>query len=298
MFSTVVTNRLKAYFSIIRPLNAFFAGFAVLIGMIAALNSWHDFTGTEFLFYAIVGYLTTVFLSAGGYVINDFYDIEIDRVNKPHRPLPSGNITEKEALLYAYALFFFGFLIASLTLDPLVMFLAAFGIIMLILYAKYFKKTGLIGHILVALLTAIPFLYGGIIAKQYFEMLFPASFAFLLILGRELVKDIEDAPGDRIKNVKSVALTWGVKSAQILATLILGFLIVIDSVPIIIGIYNSIIFTITVIVVNFLIIISLAYLFMGKSEEKVIKNAETAKRILKIAIVIGIIGYLLLPIQI
>ncbi|MFX0149551.1 MAG: geranylgeranylglycerol-phosphate geranylgeranyltransferase [Candidatus Hodarchaeota archaeon] len=278
---------LKGLFLISRPLNSFLSGFAVVIGAIAAISS--PLTGRQVI-GIIFGYFATSLIAVGGYAINDVFDVEIDKINAPHRPIPSGLLTLNQAKVYSIILFIIGVCLAFLIDIPA--FLIAFtGGILLYLYAAFFKRSGFIGNVMIGLLTSIPFIFGGFLTHSYETMIYPAIFAFLIIVGREVIKDIEDVHGDRIEDVRSIALRYGVKSARTIGLLILFLLIVLSPLPILLGYYKSPIFIILVIIID-IVILFVGYLLVNRSEEEIIVNSTRGKKLLKFCITIGIIAFL------
>ncbi|MFW9778932.1 MAG: geranylgeranylglycerol-phosphate geranylgeranyltransferase [Candidatus Heimdallarchaeota archaeon] len=279
---------LKGLIQISRPLNSFLSGFAVVIGAIAAIS--HPLTQNQ-LWGIVLGYLTTSLVAVGGYAINDVFDIEIDKINMPHRPLPSGYLTLNQAKIYAIILFIIGNLLALMIDVPA--FLLAFSAgLMLYMYAAYFKRAGFLGNIMIGILTAVPFIFGGLLTASYETMIFPALFAFLLIAGREVIKDIEDVRGDRMENVKSIALMYGVAAARNLGYAFLVLLMMISPLPILLRYYSSPIFIVIVLGID-LVILFVGYLLFKRSEEEIVRNTTRCKRLLKTCISFGILAFVI-----
>ncbi|MHA1977533.1 MAG: geranylgeranylglycerol-phosphate geranylgeranyltransferase [Candidatus Hodarchaeales archaeon] len=277
----------QSYFVLGRPLNSVLAGSAVAIGALAALST--PLTSTQ-LWYIVFGCITTGFISAYGYTINDIFDIEIDKINVPHRPIPSGLVSLQGAKWFSVITLLLGLFFAFL-IDFIAVFLALSGIILLYLYAARFKRSGFIGNLIVALLAAIPFIFGGFVTESYNTLIYPASFAFLINLGRELIKDIEDVHGDKLENVQSIALRYGVRPARNLAYIILFTLVIVIPFPIILGYYSSIPFFIAVILIIGSILYTLPLSF-NRPEDLIIRNTTSIKRILKICMTIGVVGFM------
>ncbi len=288
---------IKGLILISRPLNSFLSGFAVVIGAIAAINISELPLSASQIVGIVLGYLATSLIAIGGYAINDVYDIEIDKINTPHRPLPAGLMTLGEAKGYSIILFAVGVTIPLLNIfsnfiiNVIASFIALVGGILLYLYAMYFKRSGFIGNIMIGLLTAIPFIYGGFLTNSFETMLFPAIFAFLLLVGREVIKDIEDVHGDQLKDVQSVALRYGIKPARNLGFLILLGLIFVNPLPIILGYYTSIVFVLIVLIIDVIILYS-GYLMFNRTDDEIITNSTYAKKMLKSCITLGIVGFL------
>ncbi len=294
-----VPRPLFALFLISRPLNSFLSGFAVVIGAIAAISENQLPLSQSQLIGIVLGYFATFLIAVGGYAINDVFDIEIDKINAPHRPLPSGLMTIGQAKGFSIVLFMIGVVTPLLNIyenffiNLQASFIALVGGVLLYLYAIYFKRSGFTGNIMIGLLTAIPFIYGGFLTRSFETMIFPALFSFLLIVGREVIKDIEDVHGDQIKDVQSIALKYGVKPARNLGFLILLLLIIVDPLPIfILGYYINPVFILIIFIID-VIIIYCGYLCFNRSEEEIIKNSTPSKKMLKGCITLGVVGFLI-----
>jgi geranylgeranylglycerol-phosphate geranylgeranyltransferase len=199
-------RKLTGLLRLTRPLNCLMMGFAVIVG--AALVSTLNLTPN-----IILGFITSFTLTAASMTINDYYDRQIDAINEPNRPIPSGTITPKEALTFAAALTTTG-LAAALKTNLPSLTLAVTALIISITYITKGKKTGLPGNLLVSATVIIPFIYGGLIlGKIETSTLLFVSIAFLSNTGREITKGIADIKGDRTHNIKTIAVTHGEQTA-------------------------------------------------------------------------------------
>jgi geranylgeranylglycerol-phosphate geranylgeranyltransferase len=202
----------KALLSILRPINCAMIGFAVIVGVFV---SKPPVLGAEGI---VLGFVTGFAICGYSMVINDYYDIEVDRVNQPDRPLPSGAVSGSAALALAVAMLLVG-VVASLIL----LNLTAVGIVLLYallswLYNFRAKKYGLSGNVIVASSLAIPFIYGGVVSGGDVAsslLLFMAGTAFLSGVGREVVKAMADVAGDEKRGIRSFARTHGTKAAAV-----------------------------------------------------------------------------------
>ena len=198
------------YILITRPLNCLFISVAVLTG--AFLNN----SSTNYV-VTIIGMVSAMLVGAGGYVINDFYDLAIDVINKPKRVLPSGKISPQLAYLYAITLFVLGFSISFFTKSLLGIALAISNSIILFLYAKSVKRVLFLNNLTVGYTTASAFLYGAIINDNLLNIMPLALFTFLYTITREIVKDAEDMIGDKDNKASTLATVFGVKVAVIVS---------------------------------------------------------------------------------
>jgi geranylgeranylglycerol-phosphate geranylgeranyltransferase len=150
--------------------------------------------------------------------INDYYDRDIDAINEPNRPIPSGLIRPEKALAFALVLTTLGFAAAYLT-NTLCFAAAIIAWIVFVVYTTVGKRSGLPGNFLVSTCVAIPFIYGSIaiVNEVKLNVQIFASIAFLSITGREITKGIVDVKGDKAQNVKTLAVRYGEKNAAVAA---------------------------------------------------------------------------------
>ncbi|HWQ49844.1 MAG TPA: geranylgeranylglycerol-phosphate geranylgeranyltransferase [Methanosarcina sp.] len=222
----------RTYIEITRYENCLMAGFAAIIGTLIAFNilasnAPSSYSPEKFPFFSSGLVFLVVFLVAGaGNAINDYFDVRIDSINRPERPIPSGRMNLKEALYFSYILFALGTLLAF-SINIICGLIALFNSLLLIFYAKTLKGTPLLGNLSIGYLTGSSFLFGasvfGFEGLQALFVLF--LLAALAITAREIVKDIEDMEGDKIEGADTLPLRVGAKKASYLAVLI-GFLAV------------------------------------------------------------------------
>lgn len=132
---------------------------------------------------------------AGGNSLNDYTDREVDKLAHPDRPLPSGRMTARQVLYISAACFLVSFL-SSLALNPESIFIVSLAIVLMLSYEARLKRDALTGNLEIALLTGMLFLLGGAVVGLVERTYVVALLAFLAILGREIVKDIEDMDAD------------------------------------------------------------------------------------------------------
>jgi len=192
------------FFSIIRPANAVMAGVAAVIAY---------FIATGALIPAVLLLLIVVTLiTAAGNVINDYFDADIDAVNRPDRPIPSGQVSRTAALWYAILLFGAG-IAASLFTNVICIAFAVVNSLLLALYAARLKSLPVAGNVSVAYLTGSMFLFGGAFAGAdgMFRLVPIAVMTFLAMMARELLKDAEDVEGDSAGGASTLPIRIGVK---------------------------------------------------------------------------------------
>jgi geranylgeranylglycerol-phosphate geranylgeranyltransferase len=186
------------YFKIIRLNNALMAAAAVMLGF--------RLSGNHLPFSSLVEMLIAAICAVGyGNLLNDIIDVDSDRINHPRRPLPKNEMSLMSAIMFLFFLCSFSvvnaFLVSTMHVIGVIIPLA-----LLSLYAYFLKRTPFAGNIIVSLLVAYPILFGGISAPRCGRLFMPALFAFLLNFVREIIKDIQDKPGDVAVAVKTTAL--------------------------------------------------------------------------------------------
>ena len=168
----------------------------------------------------VLASLAAGLIAGGGMVINDIFDVEIDRINKPNRPLPSGAVSSRSAVFF-YALLTAAGLLLNLFLHSDAQAIAIGAAVLIFFYSYKLKSTPLFGNLAVGLLTGMTFIYGGAAIGNIERAIIPALFAFLINVGRELIKDMEDVEGDALHNAATFPIKYGMKSASVAATLFL-----------------------------------------------------------------------------
>ncbi|WP_457612253.1 UbiA family prenyltransferase [Methanocaldococcus sp.] len=216
------------YLELIRFKNCVMAGISGIIGYIIASG--------DSLEKAILIFLVIFFICGYGNVINDIYDIEIDRINKPYRPLPSGRVSLERAKLLAILFLILG-LFLSILINIYSFLIALINSILLYLYAKYFKKYKPIGNIIVSYLTGSTFLFGAVAGKNFLIAFILFICSFLATWGREIFKDYEDIEGDKKEGVKSLPIIFGKKSLYV-ATFLIVLAVLLSPLPYIFKIFN------------------------------------------------------------
>ncbi len=182
------------YIRLFRPLNALMGGVGVIAG--AVISGGLDIVHRPVLM--LLGFLVAVFFAGGGNSLNDYYDRDIDKKNHPHRPLPSGALEPRSALVLS-ALSFTLCLMLSLPAPLIATAVLVLAVILMVSYEVKLKALGLPGNVAVSWITATSFLYGGSLVSGFRGLYLVGIFfllAFLSNLGREIIKDVEDAEGD------------------------------------------------------------------------------------------------------
>lgn len=263
-------------------------GFAVIVGIAVTSHSYHEiFTATSFL-----GFLTGFFISSFSMVSNDIYDIEVDRVNQPMRPLPSRSITVNHAKIFSILLLALG-LFSSIALGIVTFSIAAIFALIGWFYNYRGKAMGLLGNSLVALSLAIPYIYGSVALGIYSINLgyLLALTSFLAGLGREVLKGIADVEGDRLRKIKTVAISHGVQSARFLAAGLFLVAVASSSLPVAFGLLGRALpLYLVLIAITDAIFVYLSYRTLSSKEEK---EALKLKSFALGGMMFGLVAYLI-----
>jgi geranylgeranylglycerol-phosphate geranylgeranyltransferase len=275
-------GKLEAHFRIMRPVNCFMMAFAVEIGALISRSSAPAGFPSFNLAYA---FITAFALTAGSMAINDYYDREIDAINEPNRPIPSGLVKPREALVFAAVLAAIGFAAAYVTgIRSLTVALISWGLFTA--YTTVGKRSGLPGNFLVSACVAIPFVYGSVVLTGgiHMNVLIFVSMVFLSNTGREITKGIVDVEGDIKQNVKTLAVRFGSRTASIVASTFNVSATLLSPIPVLLGLVSP----------WYVPFVSITDVGLVASSIGLLRNhsRESARRIKRIVLVWFIIGLL------
>lgn len=187
-------------------------------------------------FYILV--LASVLIAAAGYIINDYFDVAIDVVNKPQKLIIDKQFNRRWAILFHLLFSVLGislsFFISYKMQNWIIGFANTACVLLLWFYSTWFKRKLLVGNVVIALLTAwvttIVYFFAGAriihfngwlqepypfdIRKLFLYTMVYSGFAFLLSLIREALKDIEDMYGDARNHCKTMPIVWGIPATK------------------------------------------------------------------------------------
>jgi geranylgeranylglycerol-phosphate geranylgeranyltransferase len=189
-----------------------------------------------------LGFFTGFFICAYSMAVNDVYDVEVDRVNRPGRPIPSGRISRSTASRVSMFVLAAGFACSALSLSVVAVGIASLYAFLSWLYNSKAKKTGLAGNLIVASSLAIPFIYGGVVSGGSVTgslLLLMALTSFFSGVGREVVKAMADVEGDAKRGINSVARSRGLKAASGVGAVFFVLAVVTSWIPLIAGLANQ-----------------------------------------------------------
>ncbi len=221
-------GKLAGYVRLIRPLNCVVMSFGVVVG--ASLTGLGNLYWLSLLFGAVTAFT----LTGAAMAVNDYYDFDIDKINEPKRPIPSGEVSMRAALVVTAVLTAVGLGFAfAVSIYCLVFAVAAWAI--MVAYSTFGKRSGLAGNLLVSACVAAPFLYGSLVAVNLVmgNILLFASMAFLSNTGREIAKGIVDVQGDGAHNIKTLAVMFGERKAAFAAAGFFIFAVCLSPLPLV-----------------------------------------------------------------
>lgn len=165
--------------------------------------------------------LSTIAIAAGGYIINDYYDVKIDYINKPDRVVIGKNITRRYAILFHVVLSALG-IVVGLYLSWRIGAVNVVSVFLLWLYSNSLKRLPFIGNLTVALLTGLSVYLVELFYRSGNSLVaIYALFAFFMTLIREVIKDMEDLKGDNSFGCKTLPIIWGIRKTKILIYVLL-----------------------------------------------------------------------------
>jgi geranylgeranylglycerol-phosphate geranylgeranyltransferase len=273
----------RAGLELIRPANCAMIGFAVIVGFFVSKPVEVK------VVQAALGFLTGFFVCAYSMSVNDIYDVEVDRVNRPERPIPSGRVSTQTAFRLSLLVLVAGIGTSVLTLSPLAVGIATLYVLLSWLYNGHAKQTGLPGNLIVASSLAIPFVYGGVVSEGNLTrslLLMMAFTSFFSGVGREVVKAMADVEGDAKRGISSVARSRGLRSAASVGAAFFILAVVTSWVPLVLGLANSL-YGFGVVVPD-LIFTFLAVSILFKHDPA---NARRVKRIALAGMAVGLVVF-------
>ena len=228
-------KKLGAFFKLVRWPN-------LIITALMMCLVYHNLVGMDSTIGFTLLVISMVLIQAGGYVINDIFDKEIDEINKPDKIIVGRIFTEKQCNFFYWTLTIIG--LACALAATLLMnggkFITVFGCMILLAcilypYSKTYKKSLVFGNLIVSLSVAfavfVPWLFvmlylakENLLADNYNVMMQISLhlvmaytvFAFLMTLIREIVKDMQDVKGDGRQHCRTIPIIWGMNVAQII----------------------------------------------------------------------------------
>lgn len=268
--------------ALIRPELPLAAGLCVVLGQFLGLGSPPPMSSLAF------GFLCGFSLSASAIATNDYFDLEVDRINTPWRPLPAGLVPPGTAFGFGLVLGGLGLVTARLLnsaafVSALVVWVIGF------LYNWKLKGSGILGNLIVAVSVAMTFVIGGIGIGRSFSgsvWLF-AVIAFFFDLAEEIAGDAMDADGDRARGSNSLALRWGRNRALRLSAALFGVTLLLSWIPMLQGEFGAS-YAIPILLMNCLVAVFVVKLLRSRTPSE----GRSAMRALYLSASLCLLGFL------
>ncbi|HUI85710.1 MAG TPA: geranylgeranylglycerol-phosphate geranylgeranyltransferase [Nitrososphaerales archaeon] len=274
----------RAGLAVIRPVNCAMMGFAVVVGEFVSKPAHILLLPTAF------GFLTGFFLCGYSMIVNDIYDLEVDRVNQPERPLPSGRLSVQGAVRLSLLMLLAGVAFTVLSLNAVAVAIALLFALLSWLYSAKAKKAGLAGNLIVASSLAIPFIYGGVIGNGsiFSSLLLMMAFtSFFAGVGREIVKAMADVEGDQKRGIRSVAMVRGMGAAAASGAALFLAAVLTSWLPLALGLANEI-YLVGVVVPDAIFLYLAASIVRNRDPS----NAHRVKRIALMGMLTGLLVFI------
>lgn len=267
------------YAHLIRPLNCAMSAVGCLLGSFVAVGTS---AADEFLIVGQAAAIALLFTAAGN-SLNDYYDRDVDKVNHPERPIPSGRVTPRGALAAALVLFV-PTVPWSLLLRWELLVVVLISLALMSSYEVIFKKGGFRGNLLISWLVASLFIFGGLAVYDSTEalqrVLWLALLAFLSTVGREVVKDLQDVRGDSGR--RTLPMTLGERGAAAVASVAMLSAVALSVVPWVLGILGD----------YYLYVVLFADAIFIYAALNVSRSPAASQRTVKYAMIVALVAFL------
>ncbi|PCI10378.1 MAG: ubiquinone biosynthesis protein UbiA [Flavobacteriaceae bacterium] len=218
--------KIFSLFSVVRGYNILALVVAQYLAAIFIFSPHKSLSHVLFDFNLFFIVLASVCVIASGYIINNFYDKEKDQINRPVKSKIDSYVSQKTKLSIYFLLNFIGVFLAYLVSWRASAFFAIY-IFLIWFYSHKLKKFPIIGLISAAILTILPFFAVFVYYKNFSSIIFVhAVFLFLLLLIRELMKNLENMDGDILVNNQTVAIKYGEVFIKKLSTFLLILILI------------------------------------------------------------------------
>ncbi len=261
-------------------------GIAVLIGEVVVYK-------TIFPLKTVLGFITGFSITGASMASNDYWDRDVDKINSPNRPIPSGRVTPKEAAVLAAIFSVLGLVSACFINFPTSLIIASVGLLMFLSYNYRLKQLGFMGNILVSASIVLPLVFGGLVQPQTSTsmqslalLIFFEIMIFFANTGREVNKGISDIEGDKVRKVSTIALKYGPKAAAQLSSAFYLFAVFLSSLPLFLGLVSWLYIPL-VTVVDLGLVMSAFILLKNYSKA----NALKVKRIVLVLMLLGLLSF-------
>lgn len=222
---------ISAFFRLIRINNLLLVALSQLflkLFLIKTNQVWYAAIFDDPLLYLVIG---TSLTTAGGYIINDYYDVKIDVINRPNAVVIERYFSRRQAIIF-HVVFTTIALYMGYLVNWKLFCLFSFSGALLWWYSNILKKIPFWGNLAVALLSSLSVLALALVYPYKTPIYFYSFVIFILTFIREIVKDMEDMEGDLAHGCKTVPIVYGIRKSKVLITiLLLLFVLTIVTIP-------------------------------------------------------------------
>ncbi|MDP5229741.1 MAG: geranylgeranylglycerol-phosphate geranylgeranyltransferase [Cellulophaga sp.] len=283
--------KLLSLFSVVRGYNILIIIFAQYLASIYILSPNLPLRQVVFDTNLLVIVLATAMVIASGYIINNFYDAEKDLINKPHKTMLDRLVSQRFKLSTYFLLNFLAVFVASYVSFKAVVFFSAY-IFGIWFYSHKLKKMAFVGNFVSATLAITPFFVVFVYYRNFETVIFVhALFLFLLILAREMIKDLENIKGDIAQNYKTIPVILGVQFSKYLIAILVLFTLI----PSLLLIFKFDVGNMMYFFVGCIFLLILFLVLLFKSDAKI--HYVWLHNILKFIIISGVFSILLIDIN-
>lgn len=227
-----VRRRIRGLIRLTRPGNVLGAAVLALVGGYVAAELAHPLE-------LAVATGATALGTAAGNAINDYFDRDIDAINRPDRPIPAGHVRPLEAVALAAVALAVGFVLTVVLLPPTAIVIAVVVLVLLISYTRLFKGTPGGGNAVVAVLVASAIWFGGAAGGDLPASAVLGALAGMATFTREVVKDIEDRPGDEAEGLRTLPIAVGTRRAWLIGGVVLAIGGLLSPIPYLDGTFGT-----------------------------------------------------------
>jgi geranylgeranylglycerol-phosphate geranylgeranyltransferase len=266
---------------LMRYKNCAMAGLAAVIGAAIAYSA----APGELVWMGLI-FITVFVITGAGNAINDYFDANIDAINRPDRPIPSGRISRRYAYDFSIVLFAFGIIVSFFigsTKTPF--FIAIFNSFLLYFYASSLKRKIFVGNLSVSYLTGSTFLFGGAAygGKGIQVTLILFFLSMLATLAREIVKTIEDIEGDKLDGASTLPIKIGETRAADVACAFGLLAVFLSPLPYFMGLFNE----------YYLVVVGIAdIVFLYAMVQILRKNPASSSKYFKVAMFLAMLAFI------
>ncbi|MEZ0542307.1 geranylgeranylglycerol-phosphate geranylgeranyltransferase [Fibrella arboris] len=216
------TDYLKGFLRLIRVQNLLIVVGTQYLARVALIGPRENWPRLLLDGHLLILTLSTVCIAAAGYIINDYFDVKIDIVNKPERVIIGRYLKRRWAITAHQALNVIGCFL-GLLLNRWVFAVDVLSVSLLWFYSANLKRQPFIGNLVVSFLTALSLIVMAVYYKQNENLLIVyAAFAFVVTMVREIIKDMEDVRGDARYGCRTLPIVWGIRRTKYLLYVIIA----------------------------------------------------------------------------